>query len=230
VVTAPPASATTWLTPGPAGGPPLIGRDAARALARRELAKPIYQQGTSLTERILEKIINFFGRLVQQVNTTVPGGWWALIVLGALAVIVIGVVLARLGPISLAHRVRRSAPLGDGVATARDHRERARELAAAGDWSGAIRESLRGIAKDLEERAILPPRPGRTADELAAEAARAMPGYGGGLWSAARLFDDVCYGERPGTAEGYARLRELDAAIRSARPLPLATVSAGDPA
>ncbi len=141
--------------------------------------------------------------------------------LGALAVIILGAALARIGPISRAHRDRRGTLLGAGIATARDHRERADELAAAGNWSGAIRACLRAIARDLEERAILPSRAGRTADELAVEAGRALPGHAEELWSAARLFDDVCYGQRPGTPDGYARMRQLDAAIKSARPLPL---------
>jgi Domain of unknown function (DUF4129) len=203
------------------GGPPLIGRNAGRELARRELAKHIYHQGVSLTERILERIAGFLGRLFDQVNATVPGGWWAVVVLVALAVIVLGIVLTRLGPISLAHRAPGAPLLGTNIAAARDHRERAQQLAAAGDWAAAIREILRAMARDLEERAILPPRPGRTTDEFALEAGRALPRCAAELWSAARLFDDVWYGERPGTADGYARLTQLDAAVRAASPVPL---------
>src|SRR5260370_7701885 len=152
-------------------------------------------------------MMNFFTKLIEQVNLTVPGGWWALVVLGMLAVIIVGSVLGRLGPVPLAHRARGGARRGGAVATAREHRDRAQRLAAAGDWSGAIRESLRAIAADLEERAILPPRAGRTADELAIEAGSVLPAYGDGLWSAARLFDDVCYGGRPGTAGGVPSAR-----------------------
>jgi hypothetical protein len=222
-VSGPPASSAIRPTGYRAGvPPPLINGPAARGLARRELAKPVYHQGVSFTDRVVQKIISFFGRLIHQANANVPGGWWALVALGALAVILIGAVLARLGPISLAHRARAAALRGGGTATARDHRVRAQELAAGGDWSGAIRETLRAIARDLEERAILSPRAGRTADELAVEAGRALPEHGGELRSAARIFDDVCYGQRPGTPDGYARLRDLDAAVRVARPLPLA--------
>jgi hypothetical protein len=230
VVTGPPAGSATRPIGYRAGGPPLINRGDARGLARTELAKPIYHRSVSFTDRIIQKIISILGRLTHQVNANVPGGWWALMALGALAVIVIGVVLARLGPVSRAHRARGAVLRGGGVTTAREHRTRAQELAARGDWSGAIRETLRAIARDLEERAILPPRAGRTADELAAEAARALPGHGDELRSAARIFDDVCYGERAGTADGYARLRDLDAAVRVARPLPLASPDGPPPA
>jgi hypothetical protein len=230
VVIVPPVSIAKWPAGFGVGGPPLIGRGAANRLARSELAKPIYHEGVSLTDRVIQKIISFLGKLIQHVNSAVPGGWWALVALGVLAVIVLGVVLARLGPISLVHGERRAAVLGGSVATARYHRGRAQQLAAEGDWSGAIRELLRAIAADLEERAILPPRPGRTADELAFEAGHALPEYAGGLLSAARVFDDVSYGERPGHPDAYAQLRELDAAIHAARPLPLIPANVGDAA
>jgi hypothetical protein len=70
---------------------------------------------------------------------------------------------------------------------------------------------------ELEERGILAPRLGRTADELAAEAGRLLPALGTDLGSAARLFDDVRYGDRDGTPAGYALVKRVDAEIRSAR-------------
>jgi hypothetical protein len=209
-----------------AGGPPLIGRDEGRGLARRELSKHIYHQGVPFSQRVLEKVASFLRTIFQHVNTTVPGGWWAVVVLAALVVIVLGVILTRLGPIALRHGDRGRWLLAAHTMTARDHRDLAERLAAEGDWASAIREILRAIALDLEERAILPPRAGRTADELAAEAGNALPECADELRSAARLFDDVWYGERPGTEEGYARLRRLDAAVGAARPVPLATASA----
>ena len=92
-------------------------------------------------------------------------------------------------------------------------------MAAAGDHAAAIIESVRAIAVELEERGVLPPRVGRTANEFAAEAAQPLPGHAAGLREAARLFDDVRYGERAGTAAGYQQVRELDVAIRAAKPL-----------
>jgi Domain of unknown function (DUF4129) len=210
-----------------AGGPPLIGREAGRGLARRELSKPVYHQGSSLSQRILEKIAAFLRAIFQHANTTVPGGWWAIVILATLVVIILGIVLSRLGPIALGHRDRSRRVLGAQAMTAREHRELAQRLAAESNWAGAIREILRAIALDLEERAILPPRAGRTADELAAEAGSVLPDCADELTSAARLFDDVWYGQRPGTEEGYARLRRLDTAVGAARPVPLAPAGAG---
>jgi hypothetical protein len=91
-------------------------------------------------------------------------------------------------------------------------------MAAAGDYTAAVIESVRAIALGLEERGVLAPRSGRTAVELAAEASGPLPGHADGLSQAARLFDDVRYGGRDGTAEGYQQMRDLDASLRAARP------------
>jgi hypothetical protein len=107
--------------------------------------------------------------------------------------------------------------LAGGRRSAAEHRRAAEQLAAAGDYTGAIIECLRAVAVGLEERNVLPPRAGRTADEFAAEAAAVLPAQASELATAASLFDDVRYGGRDGTLAGYQRLRELDATIAAAR-------------
>ena len=86
---------------------------------------------------------------------------------------------------------------------------------------------------------MLSPRLGWTAAEIAAEAAQALPADASALHQGARLFDDICYGERPGTAAGYALVRDLDQRIiaasrEAARSGPAAPgrpgTAAGDPA
>ena len=64
---------------------------------------------------------------------------------------------------------------------------------------------MRAIVRSLEERALLDPRPGRTADEAAAEAGRALPAHADRLRAAARDFDDVTYGGRTATGTGVHR-------------------------
>ena len=114
----------------------------------------------------------------------------------------------------------RSRPGGARRAAAQRGRSPAARgsLASAGDYAAAILEAVRGIARQLEERGILSPRLGRTADEIAAEAGLALPADAAALHDAARLFDDICYGERPGTADGYALVQSLDSRLQSARP------------
>jgi hypothetical protein len=81
-----------------------------------------------------------------------------------------------------------------------------------------VRERLRAVVRSLEERAVLDERPGRTADEAAAEAGRALPDCVAGLRAAAVLFDEVWYGGRPAGPASYAALRDLDAQVQAARP------------
>jgi hypothetical protein len=200
------------------GGGPGIGRKAAQELARAELSKPEYHHHGPLIQSIIHAVLAFLARIVNAASKAVPGGWWALAALAALAVIVTAGVLNWIGPLARAHRD--PGPLAaDGEArTARHHRREAQRLAGAGDYTTAIIECVRAIAAELEERGLLPPRAGRTADELAAEAGRALPGHAGALRDAARQFDEVRYGQRPGSRAGYERLSELDRQIMASGP------------
>lgn len=202
-----------------------IGRDQAHELARRELEKPIYHRDEpSLVERMLRKIGEWLDKLFNTVSDPSRGGsgggWLAWIVIAVLLAAVIAAVAWWMRGRQNT-RSERGALLAGGPSTARDHRTEAERLATAGEWAAAIRERLRAIARDLEERVILDPRPGRTADELAAEAAAALPDLAEELQLGVQIFDDVWYGDRRGTREGYEHLTRLDERVRKARPRPL---------
>nr|WP_062335379.1 DUF4129 domain-containing protein [Herbidospora sakaeratensis] len=189
-----------------------IGREAAREAAVRELSDPAYPK-PSWVDLVLERIWAFVNDLIARASG-VPGGWLTLTVLVLiLAVVVVALVRA-------ARKAPRSRQPGDGGLFgetrlgAAEHRALAERHAAAGEWAQAIRERLRAIARELEERTIVEPMPGRTATELAAEAGRALPALAAGLDQGVRTFADVTYGERPGSPEGYAALTELDTAVR----------------
>ncbi len=197
-----------------ADGP--IGRQAAQRLARQELSKAVYHPHESFLTWLHDQLDRLFG----SANSAVPGGWWAIVALAALAVIIAAAMLARVGPVARSRRRASPGPvIGASPLTAREHRELAQRLAAEGDYSGAIFCYVRAIAAGLEERAILAPGPWRTADELATEAGRLLPAHAEALNAAARLFDDVRYGGRTGTPDGVARLRELENTIRTATPM-----------
>ena len=202
----------------PADGHPGIGRRAAQQLARAELSKPIYHPNTSLTQRIIDAVLRWVGEIFRVASVAVPGGWWGLVALAALAVIVTAGVLAWIGPARRTHRSRSPMTPEEAVRTARDHRQEAQRRAGAGDYATAIRECVRAIAAELDERGVLPPRTGRTADEFAEEAGRVLPVHVLALRGAARLFDEVCYGQRPGSRDGYERLRELDRQVMASAP------------
>jgi hypothetical protein len=194
-----------------AGSGPGIGRHAAQQLARRELSKAAYQP--SLTQRFLD----WLGRLGANLNVAVPGGWWALVTFIVVIVLVAAIVIFRIRP-ARSRRSRAGALLQGLSLSAQDHRQQSERSAAAAEYSAAIIERVRAIGVGLEERGVLPPRPGRTADELAADASRELGAHARELTATARLFDDVMYGGREGTQPGYQRVRELDNILAAARP------------
>ena len=196
----------------PAGGIPVVGRRTGQRLARTELSKEIYHPQPSLTERAVHFAAQWLARLFRATQT-LPGGWWGFVALVALAALLVAAVLARIGPVARARRPGRQPGAAAPARTAREHRDAAGRLAAAGDYAAAICERVRAIAAELDERGILMPRIGRTADEFATEAGRALPPQAAELLAAAGLFDEVRYGRRPGTRSGYDRVAALDASI-----------------
>jgi Domain of unknown function (DUF4129) len=189
-----------------------IGRDAAHDAAQRELGKPIYPR-PSLTERLSKWFDELLYRIAAE-GSTVPGGWFTISVLILMLVVALFVAL-RIARRTL--RTNRGAqPLFTGQELgAAEHRATAEQFAAAGDWASAIRHRLRAVARHLEQTGVLTPVPGRTATELARDAGAALPGLDSEFASAATAFNDVTYGERPGTEAGYRLIAGLDDHLRS---------------
>ncbi len=193
-----------------------IDRDAAHQAAEIELGKPIYTKA-SATQQILDWINEMLYRLLQQ-TASIPGGWLTTAVL--LTVLAIAVVVA----IQIARRTMRSRRRGDyqlfeaTQLTAAQHRETAERYAAEGNWTVAIRHRLRAIARQLEETGVLNPAPGRTANELARDAGEALPHLTDELSQAATAFNDVTYGEVPGTQSAYQMIVDLDDHLRMRAP------------
>jgi hypothetical protein len=187
------------------GAGPLIGRLPAQRLARRELSQ---LAKLPWWERVLEAA---FRGLADS-----GAGQAVLIVPAVLVLVLIVVVVVRTMP-RAGPRIRGGGVLGGKQQTAAEYRARAARLAQAGDFSEAIVEGVRAVAAELTERGVLVPKAGRTANEIAAEAGAELPALAGGLGSAARLFDDVRYGGRAGTAAGYELVSQVDAQVRTAR-------------
>lgn len=195
-----------------------LGRAAARDAARAELAKPAYRAAEpSLTERLLGWLADRLSDLLDRVSGVGPGGRVGLLVIVLLGLAAMVAVRLTVGPLGRSARAEPSLFLGR-ERTADEHRSAADRHAARGEWADAVRERLRAVVRSLEERTILDPRPGRTADEAAAEAGAALPLCAAGLREAARLFDEVCYGGRPAGSDTDARLRELDRRVSATRP------------
>ncbi len=195
-----------------------IGRDEAREAAARELVKDVYRQHEpSFIERGLEWLARTIGDAFDNAADVAPGGYLGLLVLGVLLVLAVIAIRLRLGRLARS-RGRSTALFDDGPTSAADHRRAADGFAAAGAWAEGVRERLRAIIRDLEERALIEVRPGQTADEAAAAGGQALPGCASALRGAARIFDEVWYGRKPATAAMDRELRVVDDAVRAARP------------
>ena len=188
-----------------------VDRDTAHEAAQHELAKPIYPR-PSLFDRLYQWLDDQLYRLTQ-LASTVPGGWFTVTVLAVILVIavVIAVRMAR-----RAMRVTRTDHrlFGATELSAAAHRAAAEQHAARGEWAAAIRERLRAIARHLEECGALTPVPGRTAGELAHDAGAVFPALSSQFADAAAAFNDVAYGEMPGSAPAYRLVADLDDRLR----------------
>jgi hypothetical protein len=195
-----------------------VTRGDAQSAARRELAKPPYQQAQPpWWFRPLRWVLRELGRL-WSTAAAATGGSAALSVLIGAVVVIVALVAWRVGPGARgARRASQSLHLG-AETTAAEHRAAAERLARQEQWAQAVRERLRAISRDLEERALVDRRPGRTAYELATEGGRALPSSAGPLAEAADRFARIWYGRTPATADDYRRLTEIDTAVRADRP------------
>lgn len=199
-----------------------ITRDGAREQARRELRKAIYHAGEATPlERAWNWLLDKLGHLLDRVVSFAPGGITSLVVVVVILVAIVVLVRLGLGPLhvrdALSDRRR-----GAARRTAAEYRAEAETLASQGDFKEAVRARFRAVIRELEERGVLDPRPGRTAGEIAREGAAAVPAIGADLRSVAGTFDAAWYGPHPTSAADYARVRDADDRIRAAR---LATVA-----
>jgi hypothetical protein len=184
------------------GGEP-ITRDGAREAARRELSKGIYHRNDEpLAVRVFNAVQRWISHLFHTVSKHAPGGGAGAIALLLAAIVLLGLVWWRVG------LVRRTASLQRPVLDSRrttsgDLLREAEAAVVAGRWDDAVVARMRALALGLEERGVVDTRPGRTADELAAEVGRSMPAATAALRAAASAFDAVAYGRRPATRDTY---------------------------
>lgn len=104
-----------------------------------------------------------------------PGGPLGLVVV---VLAVVGLAAALWWRLGTPRRTARSPEtlFGSTARGAADHRAAASAHAEAQRWTEAVQERMRALVRALEDRAVLDPRPGRTADEAAAEAMRLIAG------------------------------------------------------
>ncbi|MEO7123581.1 MAG: DUF4129 domain-containing protein [Lacisediminihabitans sp.] len=196
--------------------------DPDAAEARRwiiaELSKPAYQAAQpSWFDRLSSAIWNWLTSL----HFADGGASWPIMLISI--VVVAAAVIAAFLIFGAPRRNRRSAVTGalfgeDDVRSADAMRAAAAAAASHGDWTLAIEELFRAIARDLADRTIVTTNPGTTARDFALRAGKPFPDLASRLTDAASTFDLVRYLGRAGSEEAYLRLADLDTTLRSTRP------------
>ncbi|MEU0138091.1 DUF4129 domain-containing protein [Streptomyces sp. NPDC006296] len=198
--------------------PVVVPRVPARESARDELSDPMYHEhDPNLLERGLDHFWTWLGDLFAGAAGAAPGGPFGLVVLVLAVVGPAAVLWWRLGTPRPDPRSPETL-FGGSARSAADHRAAASAHAEARRWTEAVQERMRALVRSLEDRAVLDPRPGRTADEAATEAGRTMPAHAERLRIAARAFDDVTYGGRTADETMYVTLRALDLDLGATKP------------
>lgn len=206
------------MTPAwPSDVPVDIGRDEAAEAARRELADPIYRAADpGLMRKALDWLAERLTELLNAASGVVPGGLLGLVVLALLLVpLVLAVATGRLRMGRPVRGRTRQPVFGKPRRSAAEHRAAAETAAARGAYGEAVRDRMRALVADLEQRGVLDERPGRTADEAAAEAGAQLPACAAGLTTAAGIFDDVVYGGQPATPQSYAMVADTDRRVHA---------------
>jgi hypothetical protein len=194
----------------------------ARRWLLDELSKPIYQSAKpTIFDQIITAIEDWLNSLVNglgSVRVPVVGN---LLPLAAL-VIVVGLLVVAFLVFGLP-RVRRRSSAGGELFADHDDRDAAtmrrdaQRAAASGDYTAAIAELFRALARGLDERTLVSAFPGSTASDVAARAGRVFPDTAARLREAASAFDGVRYLGAVGTVAQWDQLVALERELRTAR-------------
>jgi hypothetical protein len=191
------------------------GADRARSWIEQELLDPVYHTHRSL----LQTFLDWLRQLFHGATTLGVPSQVAAVVTAVVLVLVAAIGFWVAGPVRRARRARTPGAVhaGDDRRSADDLRGDAQAAAARGRWALAVAERFRAIVRDLEQRAVIDERPGRTADEAVEAAAERLGALATELRRAGRLFDDVVYGDGPADADDDAWLRALDERVARTR-------------
>ena len=191
-----------------------------------ELSKPQYQAAQpTLFDRIAKAVSDWLNSLQLGSAEGPPALGLGVIILLVVAALVVAFLIFGLPRLGRRSRVTGSLFGEDDARTAARMRLEAERAAADGDYSGAVLEMFRAIARGLAERTIVTTTPGTTAHGFAVRAGVVFPEFSAGLTEAAASFDGVRYLGRTATREQYAAIADLERELRGAR-VPLTTADA----
>ena len=208
------------MTTAPLAVPVQPDGDEARRWLLDELAKQPYQASRpTLVDRIAQAFFDWLGSLFRAQGDPTPT---VLLVVALFVVVALVVVAVLLFGVPRANRRSRAAAAGlfgdDDRRTAAELRAAARAAAAGGDFSLAVLERYRALARDLDERTLVAVFPGTTARAFARDAAAVFPAESAELAAAAEVFDGIRYAARTGSREQAGAIAALDERLVAARP------------
>ncbi|MBF4574411.1 DUF4129 domain-containing protein [Herbiconiux sp. VKM Ac-1786] len=204
------------------------GADEAREWMIGELSKPPYQAAQPTWFDLLSRAIGDWFSSLRVPDGSGLGGLIPLIGV-VIVVVVLVVVFLVYGRPRLNRRSR--AEIGglfgtDDTRSAAELRASAARAAAAGDFTVAVEEAFRGLARGLTERTIVTTSPGTTAQDFSRRAGSSFPAALGELADGAALFDGVRYLDRSADRADYDRIVALDRRLQTERPVALEAVPA----
>ena len=196
----------------------------ARRWAVEELAKPEYRDAApSWLDTLWRNFLDWLQSLDGSSGdaASVPSPVIALVIA---AIIAAAILLAR-PRLNARARKTRDVFASEPAMSATDYRNRAEAAAAAGKWGDAVVDRFRAVVRSAEDRTILDPQPGRTADEAARALSVPFNAESGRLLLAAAVFDGIRFGNRAAGRADYQEIVGLDSALEAMKPVP--TGSAG---
>jgi hypothetical protein len=190
----------------------------ARQWIIAELSKPEYRAAQpTWFDRLSSAFADWLSGLRLQSDGISQGP----ILLAVAAIVIAGIVAAYFvfGPPRLNRRSAIGVLFGeDDTRDAAAMRRAAADAAGRSDYTVAIQEMFRSIARGLAERTVVTTSPGTTALGFATRAAVAFPTMADRLAAAATSFDRVRYLGATGTPDDYRVIAGLEAELRATRP------------
>ena len=191
----------------------------AQAWILKELAKPEYRASQpTWFDRAATAVRDWFNSLGAGAAPSIPG-------LGPIVVVVVVAVVLLIAFLvfGLPRLNRRSAIGGelfgeDDQRSAAEILSAARSAASAGNFSLAILEGLRSIARSLGERTLVTMFPGTTAQDFVRHARVLFPSWATELDQAVTSFDSVRYLDETGTETQWQEIERLANDLATARP------------
>lgn len=194
--------------------------DQARQWILEELSRPEYQAAKPTWWDLLSKAFwDWLNSLTKGANGVLQAP-----LLVFLVIVIAAVIVAAFFIFGRPRLNRRSSVVGsifgaDENRSADALRRAASAAAARNNWTLAIEELFRALARTLSERVLVSTDPGTTARGFATRASAPFPQHTERLMASAAVFDGVRYLDRPGNQIDYEAIVGLERELRTARPV-----------